>query len=201
VPATRSSAWTWNAANRGARYNLLVVGTNSALNGRYEMGLFEPLPASGSALADGYVPERNYTSASYAAAGGTSYDSCSPQAQQTLPGDGYWPYQSLQYSLPCPPTANYLTTPTTGKKIAWGSTAYYGSTLTSTWNGYESLPLNAWPASHKLNYSVCVVLGWDPNASVTSSPPTYNTWTAANASLYTKSKPVPTNPDCATVAW
>ncbi len=201
APATRSSGWTWNAANGGARFNLLVTGNTTELDGRFEIGLFEPLPALSSALTDGYVPERNYTSASYKAAGGKSYDSCWPQAQQTLPSDGYWPYQSLQYSLPCPPTANYLTTPTSGKKIAWGSSSYYGSTLTATWNGYESLPINAWPASHRLNYSVCVVLGWDPNASVVSQPPIYNTWTAANAALYTKSNPNPSNTDCATLVY
>jgi hypothetical protein len=157
TPVTRSSTWTWKAANPGARYNALVTGTLGQLSGRFEMGLFEPHPASGSALTDGYAAERSYTNATYAATGGVSEDACSPQAQQTLPSDGNWPYQSVQYSLPCPPTANFLTTPTAGKKIAWGSTSYYGSTLTSTWNGYESLPLNAFPASHKINYSVTAV--------------------------------------------
>jgi hypothetical protein len=197
MPVTRSSAWIWNAANPGARYNALVTGNTTQRTGRFEMGLFEPAPASKSALTDGYAAERDYTNTTFAAAGGASYDSCNPQAQQTLPSDGNWPYQSLQYSLPCPPTANYLTTPTDGKKIAWGSSSYYGSTLTSVWNGYESLPINAWPASHKLNYSVCVVLAWDTNTA--NPPPAFNTETAANAALYTQKMPKPPHPDCATV--
>jgi hypothetical protein len=194
TPVTRSGNWTWSAPNNGARYNVLVTGTNTQPGGRYEMGLFEPLPASNSALTDGYANERGTTTVSYANHGQISYDSCNPQAQQTLPSDGTWPYQSLQYSLPCPPTADYLTQPTDGTKIAWGSSSYYGSTLTETYNGYETVPIDAWPANHKLNYSVCIVLAWDTNYK----SPKLNTETAAQASLYTKTT-APTDPDCATV--
>jgi hypothetical protein len=196
TPATRSSGWTWNAKNGGARYNALVVGVPGSAGGWYEMGLFEPTPTSKTALADGYSTERNFTSTSYATAVSkgkepASTDSCDPSTDQTLPTDGNWPYQSLQYSLPCT-GSNYLTTPTDGKKIAWGSSPYYGSSLTAVWNGYESLPIHAWPASHQIDYSVCVVVGWD------NGTPKYSTQTAANAALYTKTKPNPTNPDCAT---
>lgn len=194
-PVTRSSAWDWSASNTGARYNALIIGTTSLKQGRFEMGLFEPAPASASALTDGYAAERSYTSTSYAGDGGISNDSCASQDQQTLPSDGDWPYQSVQYSLPCPPTRNFLTTPTDGTKIAWGSSAYYGSELTEVYNGFESLPIDAFPANDQLSYSVCLVLAWDANYDVPALP----TETQTNAALYTEADPNPSNSDCATV--
>jgi hypothetical protein len=196
-PVTRSSTWDWSASNTGARYNALITGTTSLKQGRFEMGLFEPAPAYlTSALTDGYAAERGSTSASYEAAGGTSNDSCASQDQQTLPSDGDWPYQSVQYSLPCPPTPHFLTTPTDGTKIAWGSSAYYGSDLTEVYNGFESLPIDAFPTNDQLSYSVCLVLAWDTNYDAPALP----TKTQANAALYTEADPNPSNSDCATVA-
>jgi hypothetical protein len=185
VPATRASAWDWSAANNGARYNALIAGG-------YEMGLYEPRTASRSATVDGDANERGYTNVTYAAAGGTSDDSCSPQGPQTLPSDGTWPYQSLQYSLPCPASdPNYLTDPAYGKKIAWGSTAFFGTSLTSVWNGRRSYNFTGWPADHKLVYSVCLVLGWQTDGLPLTS---------AAAAAYTAAQPVPSTPDCATAA-
>ena len=198
APVTRSSRWKWSAGNAGARYTALIVGATGLKHGRFEMGLFEPAPAlSASALADGYAAERGFTSTSYAAAGGVSVDACAVQHRQTLPSDGEWPYQSVQYSLPCPPTPNFLTKPTTGKKIAWGSSAYYGSELSEVFNGFESLPINAFPADNRLSYSVCLVLSWDTNYPRAAPPPAA---TPANAALYTEASPSPANSDCATAA-
>jgi len=183
-PATRSSAWNWNAANKGARYNALIAGG-------YEMGLYEPVTALRSATVDGDANERGYTNATYAAAGGTSYDSCSSQDAQTLPSDGTWPYQSLQYSLPCPANdPNYLHDPAYGKKIAWGSTAFFGTSLTAVWNGQRSYNFTGWPANHKLVYSVCLVLGWQ----IDGLP-----LTSAAAAAYT-ARSGPPKPDCATAS-
>ena len=192
APITRASAWTWNTANKGARYNALTV---LSANGRYEMGLYEPLTASQSALADAYAPERSFTSQTYAAAveAGTqsaSVSSCG--GSQTLPSDGTWPYQSVQYSFPCSPGI-YLTNTATSKKLAWGSASYYGSTLAQVYNGVSSYPINAFPASHKLEYSVCVVLNWDNYVAKTGALPTAET-TRDAAAKYT---PAPTTSRCA----
>ena len=148
TPVTRNTAWSWNVLNKGARFQALQAGG-------YEMGLYEPVNAASSATADGYSAERGYTSASFAAAGGKSYSSCG--LQQILPSDGEWPYQSVQYSLPC--GNGEMDTPTDGKKIAWGTVAYYGTSLTSAYNGQRSYPLAAFPASNTLAYSNCLVLG------------------------------------------
>jgi hypothetical protein len=149
TPVTRASPWKWTTLNRGARYQALRAGL-------YEMGLFEPAQVSASATVDGYAAERGSTSISYAAAGGKSYSSCGGSPVQVLPSDGTWPYQSVQYSLPC--GANTETEPTTGKKIAWGSTSYEGTSLTAVYNGMSSFAFNGFPANHTLAYSVCLVL-------------------------------------------
>jgi hypothetical protein len=203
MPVTRSSTWDWSSLNGGARYNGLTAGVG--VGGSFEMGLFEPAPAAASALADGYAPERGFTSTSYAAAVAAhtespSVDSCLGNQVQTLPSDGTWPYQSVQYSLPCPAqTSSYLTTPAYTKKLAWGSSSYYGTSLTAVFNGVQSYPINAWPMNHQLDYSVCLVLDWDSSVRV-SPPPKYNTYLAAMAAAYTETTPVPASPDCATAA-
>jgi hypothetical protein len=203
TPVTRSSTWTWSASNTGARYTVLTVG--SLPGTLYEMGLFEPVNAAtgtGSALADGYAAERGSTSASFPA--GQSYDSCIPQQAQTLPSDGTWPYQSVQYSLPCPNTnpANFLTTTTNNQKIAWGSSAYYGYNFNMVSNGVNTLPINNFPpAPYLLQYSVCVVLAqtkWPPFGGETRVAPPLQLHTIANAALYTAANPSGTNTDCAT---
>jgi hypothetical protein len=177
TPATRKSTWTWNVKNAGARYQALVAGP-------YEMGLYEPTAAAASATVDGWAGERGYTSASYAAAGGKSYSSCG--GTETIPTDGEWPYQSLQYSLPCG-SANLGVT-TTGKKIAWGSTAFFGTSLSAVYNGQQSYAFNGFPAARRLAYSVCLVLG-EQAAGVSL--------TSAAAAAYAKAKPVS---KCATQA-
>jgi len=150
TPVTRDSTWTWNTRNLGARYQALQAGS-------FEMGLFEPAKVAASSTVDGYSAERGFTSASYAAAGGQSFSACPSGAQQVLPSDGEWPYQSVQYSLPC--AAGTFGETTTFKKFAWGTTAYYGTSLTGVYNGQKSFPFNGFPASHKVGYSVCLVLG------------------------------------------
>lgn len=140
-PVVRNTPWTWNVANTGSRYTALIAG-------KYEMGLYEPKKFAKSALAHGYANGRGTTSANYRCA----------DSDWTLPCDWEWPYQSLQYSLPY----DNPNQPTTGKKIAWGSTPYYGTgdSLTriyDTGNSYQDF--DGWPASGVIRYSVCVVLG------------------------------------------
>jgi hypothetical protein len=176
TPVTRNTGWNWSLKNTGARYQALYAG-------RYEMGLYEPRRATTSALVDGYAAERGFTSTTFAAGGGTSYSGCGDA--QILPSDGTWPYQSLQYSLQC--GAANLNTPTDGKKIAWGSTAYLGTSLTGVYNGQKSFPFNGFPANHKIAYSVCLVLGQTTNGVLTKPA----------AAAYAKPKPVS---KCATQA-
>jgi len=195
-PITRSSAWNWSQANPGARYNLITTGGGWH---RWEMGLYEPAPVAKSSLADGYAAERGYTSATFPSAGlGPSTDQCGDP--QTLPSDGTWPYQSVQYSLPCASQAsNYLTQTTTGKKIAWGSSSLYGFSATSVYNGQTSYSINNFPPSpHKLNYSVCLVLATtNGRLDSTQTVPAPMPRTAYEASLYTSAAPA--SPDCSTV--
>jgi len=144
-PVTRNSSWTWNVANQGQRYVSLTAGG-------YEMGMFEPRNVSQSRTADGYADERGSTSAAYRGGKGCEWQT------QLLPCDWEWPYQSLQYSLPY----DSNTTPTTGKKIAWGSSAFYGTgpSLTTVWDSpTTSQPFVGYPSSKVLQYYTCVVLG------------------------------------------
>ena len=144
-PVTRNSSWVWSGSNDGARYNALVAGA-------YEMGLFEPRPFATSALADPYADERGSTSDDYNHGNGCKGEN------QLLPCDWDWPYQSLQYSLPYDDN----NAPTSFKKMAWGSSAYYGTgkSLTEVYDTSSSTePLHGWPKSKSLDYSLCVVLG------------------------------------------
>lgn len=179
IPVTRSTGWTWQNANLGARYHTLLAGG-------FEMGLFEPLKVADSATVDGYAAERGFTRKTYVAAGGTSFSSCPGSPKQVLPSDGTWPYQSLQYSLPC--GAGTQATPTSGKKIAWGTTAYYGTSLTGVFNGRQSFPFDGFPAGNTLRYSVCLVLG---------APVAGTSLTQHAAATFANATP---HPNCATTA-
>jgi hypothetical protein len=172
TPVTRDSGWTWNTANKGARYQALQAGA-------FEMGLFEPTKLGVSKIVDGWAGQRGFTSTSYAASGGTSSSSCPSGAQQILPDDGLWPYQSVQYSLPC--GSGQFNTPTNGKKLAWGSVAYFGTSLTSVYNGKKSFPFKGFfPKTGPIAYSVCLVLGQFPAGK---------SLTALAAATYTKVTP------------
>lgn len=162
-PLTRNSQWAWSQKNNGARYNALIAG-------RYEMGLLEPRPFANGALADGYSEERGRASAGFNNGNGCKYE------PQILPCDWEWPYQSAQYSLPY----NNRNAPTSGKKIAWGSAAFYGTgpSLTKAYDTSTTWePINGYPASKTLFYAVCVVLGETVPGGLTRAAavgPTYN---------------------------
>ncbi len=171
TPITRATPWNWSTPNKGARYQVLRAGL-------FEMGLYEPAKVSASATVDGYAAERGFTYTSYAAGGGTSYSSCAGSPAQVLPSDGTWPYQSVQYSLPC--GAGTESEPTIGKKIAWGTTAYEGTSLTAVYNGQSSFPFNGFPANNTLAYSVCLVV---------AKPGTGKSVTQTNANSFANAKP------------
>lgn len=131
--------FTWNTPWSLDRFQALVFG------GKYEMGLFEPLPSGQSLFTDGWADSRGKTG-------------------NQLPPDWQWPYQSLNYSLP--PTG-----PTTGKKIAWGSSPFYGTSLSTVFAG-DGLPqpfgygkkAQGAPYAPTVDYSICVVVGQSSNA-------------------------------------
>ncbi len=160
-PVTRNSGWTWNVANAGGRYSALIAGA-------YEMGLYEPRKFSASALDDGYADERGNTSTGYNHGKGCEGET------QIIPCDWEWPYQSLQYSLPyasaSDPNANNQ--PTNFKKMAWGSTAFYG-TGTSLPKVFDSPTTSeafvGWPTNEKIAYSICVLLGKTTTAGLTKT--------------------------------
>lgn len=150
-PVTRNSAWDWSHPNTGARYSALIAGN-------YEMGLFEPTPFAHTKLVDSYADERGDNSAAY-----NNGKGCEGE-KQIIPCDWEWPYQSVQYSLPykskSDPHAN--NEPTNFKKMAWGSTAYYGTgkSLKQVFDSSSTFEkFNGWPKGEMLSYSVCVVVG------------------------------------------
>jgi hypothetical protein len=151
-PLTRNSDWTWNRQNPGARYTALIAGG-------YEMGLVEPRPWTSSALVHGFAYGRGRTSSGYVG--------CSADGWR-LPCDWEWPYQSAQYSLPYDdPNGS-----TTYDKIAWGSAPYYGAgtSLSKVYDSpTHSNPFVGFPASKRLVYDVCVVLGRTITGGLTRS--------------------------------
>ena len=158
-PVTRNSSWDWSTANAGARYSALIAGA-------YEMGLFEPEPFTSTRLADGFAGERSSTSAVY-----NNGNGCEGETQ-LIPCDWEWPYQSIQYSLPyeSPSDPNANNQPTNFKKMAWGSSAFYGTgkSLTVVYDSpTTSETLHGFPSSKTIRYSVCVVLGLTTAAGLT----------------------------------
>jgi hypothetical protein len=146
APVIRNSGWNWITPNPGGRFNAMIAGG-------YEMGLYEPVPFAQSRLADGYAQERGSTSIAFNKGKG-----CVKGEKQILPCDWAWPYQGLQYSLP----TNSRTTPTNFKKIAWGSTAFYGAGvgLPRVFDSSSSSePIVGFPTSQHIDYSVCILLG------------------------------------------
>jgi hypothetical protein len=145
-PVTRDSGWTWKTANPGDRFNAMIAGS-------YEMGLYEPVKFAQSHLDDPYAEERGSTSTAFNHGKG-----CDEGETQIIPCDWEWPYQGLQYSLPY----DSNTTPTNFKKIAWGSTAFYGAGkgLTQVYDSSTtSEAFVGFPASKHIDYSVCILLG------------------------------------------
>jgi hypothetical protein len=166
APVVRNTPWTWNVENTGNRYTALIAG-------KYEMGLYEPRKFTKSMLVHGYANGRGQTSGTY---------HCE-DPDWTLPCDWEWPYQSLQYSLPY----DNPNQPTTGKKIAWGSTPYYGTgdSLTEVFDGTTSYDFVGFPKKKVLKYSICVVLGISKDGGLTKAAAAADsTLTCAKANVF-----------------
>lgn len=154
-PVTRNSTWVWSQPNKGARYNALIAGG-------YEMGFYQPIRYAKSTMRDGYADERGLTSSTFRQGKGCAYQA------QIIPCDWEWAYQSVQYSLPY----DSRTTPTTFKKMAWGSTAYWGTgpSLGTIWDSpTTSSPFVGFPQSKVISYDVCLVLGRTVNGGLTKA--------------------------------
>ena len=127
------------------------------------MGLFEPVAFASSATADLYADERGNTSTVYNGGKG-----CAFGETQLLPCDYEWPYQSIQYSLPF----NNNNATTNFKKMAWGSTVFYGTgpslPAVSDSPGTQET-FNGFPDSGSLTYRICVVLGATTQAGLTKT--------------------------------
>ncbi|MCP3099919.1 hypothetical protein LZ198_13670 [Myxococcus sp. K15C18031901] len=143
---TTQANWTWNeplAASR--KYNVLLA-RHSSTGVLYELGLVElKLGTDAGLVYGGYSLNNGSTKAATGNAlnsGGFS--------------EGEWPFQSAQYS-------GLGTTPVTGKKVAWGSSPFYGSTFTTVYfNDTTSRPIVAYPANRSLVYRTCLVVGVSP---------------------------------------
>lgn len=166
TPLTRKSTWTWNQQNGGARFIGITAG------GR-EMGILEPRSYATSRINDGFAFGRGTISKKHSTA-----DAGCPD--QELPCDYEWPYQATNYELPYDNPRGT----TTSEKIAWGSTPFYGTTLSSTWDGVAATPFDGFPASQKLAYDVCVVYGTTVAGGLTravaAAGGTYSCASAAN---------------------
>ncbi|GLK55590.1 hypothetical protein JOD31_000509 [Methylopila capsulata] len=153
LPLTRNSTWTWETANNGSRYSALTAGS-------FEMGLVEPRAYSSTRTRQGYSDGRGKTSVTYNGGNG-----CPFQAQK-IPCDYEWPYQSAQYELPY----NNANATTTSKKMAWGSTAYYGMSISQVYDtSTTSQPFDGFPAGGTLSYDVCLVLDKTVSGTVTKA--------------------------------
>lgn len=129
--------WTWNTANTGRRYNALGAGT-------FELGLVDTVPYAASKYADGYANTRGKTSATATSCG---------YGMQSMPCDWEWAYQSFQYDYG----------PPTRPKLAWGSSPYLGSSITTAWiNSTENEPLSP---KGRIAYGVHIVMGASGNGT------------------------------------
>ena len=99
------------------------------------------------------------------------------------PCDSEWPYQSIQYSLPYDDNNQ----PTSFKKMAWGSSAFYGTgaSLPHVWDTSSSNEVfTGWPAGQKLSYSICILLGRTTPAGLTRTTAQASTPNCAAAAFY-----------------
>ncbi len=53
--------------------------------------------------------------------------------------------------------------------MAWGSTPYYGTSLTAAYDGVQSVPFVGFPGSKVIEYQVCLVLGAQSGGGLTQS--------------------------------
>jgi hypothetical protein len=143
---TTQRGWTWNEPIGTARAYQALLARHSITGELWELGLLEQrLGGEGGLAYSGYAPNRGLTSA------GSGHALLSDAF-----ADWEWPFQSAQYD-------GVAATPTTGKKFAWGSSPFYGSANTVQYlNDTTSVPLVGKPASGRLTYRVCVVLGRSP---------------------------------------
>jgi hypothetical protein len=148
---TTQRGWTWNEPIGAARAYQALLARHSGTGELWELGLIEQrLGGEGGLVYSGYAPNRGLTSA------GSGHGLLSDAF-----ADWEWPFQSAQYDGVSAAAA------TTGRKFAWGSSPLYGSANTLQYlNDTTSVAIVGRPASGRLTYRVCVVLGRSPFTDV-----------------------------------
>lgn len=144
---TTQADWTWSEPMGNTRPYQSMVARHPGTGALYELGLIQLKLGEDTGLVySGHSGNRGRT--------------------KTQSGNGFlsddfadweWPFQSANYS------GVSSSGPTTGKKLAWGSSSFYGSKVDSQpLTDSLSVPLVAFPASKKLIYRTCVVVGVSP---------------------------------------
>ncbi|RJS19290.1 hypothetical protein DRW03_23340 [Corallococcus sp. H22C18031201] len=167
---TTQANWTWNEPIGTARKYHALLARHSSTGALYEIGLVEMKLGADTGLVHGVYSDNNGTTK---AASGHALLSAGFS-------EGEWSYQSAQYSG--------LTTasPATGKKFAWGTSPFYGSSLSTVYLSSDfSTPIAAFPASKLLTSRTCLVLG-------------VSTFTDASPKSLTRVTAESASPSCAT---
>jgi len=170
---TTQANWTWNEPIGATRKYNVLLARHSVTGVLYELGLVElKLGADAGLVYGGYSVNNGSTKS--ASGNALNSDGFSP---------GEWPFQSAQYS------GLNETTAATGKKVAWGSSPFYGSTISSVYfNDTASLPIVAYPASRSLVYRTCLVVGVSPFTDASRKSLTRLTAESASPSCATASQ-------------
>ena len=129
------TSWTWNTLNTGRRYNVLSSGS-------YEFGLVDTVPYSASRYGDSYADRRGSTKAIL-----NGCNDGDPSVMQALPCTWEWAYQSIQFD----------NGPPARPKLAWGSSPYLGSSITSV--GIGPGQTETIVPKGRVHYGVHIVLG------------------------------------------
>lgn len=152
---TQASAWTWSTPIGGTRPFQGMLAKHSISGVLYEIGLFEmKLGGDAGLVYSGYSSHRGGNgSGFYLAAGGIE--------------QWEWPFQSAQYSGAADDGGWLAGAPIYGKKFAWGSAPFYGSSLDTVYlNDTVSVPIDPYPAGGVITYRTCWVMGESTYAGV-----------------------------------
>jgi len=145
---TQASAWTWSTPIGATRPFQGMLAKHSTTGVLYEIGLLEMKLGSDAGLVySDYSSHRGSNgSGFYLAASGIE--------------QWEWPFQSAQYSGGASDGGWLAGAPIYGKKFAWGSAPFYGSSLDTVFlNDTTSVSIDPYPAGGVITYRTCWVMG------------------------------------------
>lgn len=151
----QASSWTWSTPIGSIRPFQGMLARHSTTGVLYEIGLVETkLSGDAGLVYSGYSSHRGSDgSGFYLAAGGIE--------------QWEWPFQSAQYSGGAGDGGWLAGEPIYGKKFAWGSAPFYGSSLDTVYlNDTTSVPIHPYPAGGVITYRTCWVMGKSTYAGV-----------------------------------